>query len=294
MNHHFNVSQHLFAMMCNKKRKEWSDEIKKALPADQLLHMQEKEWHKFWNKLNEQPPDFKGKIVVDYGCGYGYDSLFVLKAGAQHVYCLDVELNRLEDSERLHKTHGFQNATYIDNSDIDSLPTKIGEKSVDILFSRNVMEHVPKPKNALKAMYGVLKPGGVAYIGTAPLYKSPFGPHFSGKCKVPWVHLMFSEETILSVFKELYHLPESVEHFQDIPGSGVNKMSYYQYRDMFHSFDWDIDHEYVNRFTGRDMMEKAVHMTTALIPFKAARELIIFNSYVKLIKKQQLAAGGRQ
>ncbi|MCP4219891.1 MAG: class I SAM-dependent methyltransferase [bacterium] len=276
----------LFAMLCNKSITRWEDVDKKHLPPEILKSNQQKEWKKFWSKMKMPIPELKDKILVDYGCGYGFDSLLMLEGGAKHVYSLDVVPCRLEDAQRIHRANGFENVTYVNNSNPAELAKIIGEETVDILVSRNVMEHVPNPPGVLESMHKILKSGGTAYVGFSPLYKSPFGPHFSRKCGCPWVHMLFSEKTILKVFKQLYGLADVVKCYQDIPGSGVNKMSYYRYRDMLRQLGWDIPFLEVNQTLGKKKIPMcAINTLKFLLPSKGLKELLIFSSYAKMVKR---------
>ena len=259
------------------------------MPEEELLALQKKEWEDFWERFDSPIPDFRDKIVVDYGCGFGYDSLFVLQDEAKHVYCLETSERRFNNTKKLHGLHGYKNATYIINDNVSELQNKIKGREVDIIICRDVMEHVPSPSDVLDSMYSVLRPGGAVYIGFSPLYKSPYGPHIKNKCKIPWIHLIFSEKTILNVFKKIYGLPSSITNYIEMEGSGVNKLSYFYYKKLIGNFSWRIEIDLINRFSKRPLLMKALGIFIKLIPFRNLKELFIVSSYIKLIRNRTAA-----
>jgi len=283
MNKRLSFAEKCFALCCKKNIPPWGTTEKTALTEEELVALQMREWEQFWERMDTPIPNFENKIVVDYGCGMGYDSLFVLEQGAKHVYCLEVSQTRLEAAEDLHLSHGFENATYLDNTNVARLPSKI-DSGVDIIISRDVMEHVPCPMEVLDSMYRIAKPGGEIYIGFSPFYKSPYGPHFKNHCAIPWIHLFFSEQTILNVFKEKYGLDRSVGSYQEIEGSGVNKLSCYDYWKMLDEFNWSRESHLANRFPQRPLFSKVLNTLAKIIPIKKVGELFVINSYASLRK----------
>ena len=283
MNKPFNYVEKCFALFCKKNIPQWGTTEKCDLSQESLMLLQRQEWREYWQRMGSDVPDFTDKVVVDYGCGFGYDSLFALQKGARHVYCLEVSEARLKGAEELHASHGFKNVTYIDNTDVGELPKKI-DAGVDIVFSRDVMEHVPSPREVLDSMYRVTNPGGEIYIGFSPFYRSPFGSHFKCRCGCPWIHLVFSEKTILNVFKELYGLSRSVNSYQEIEGSGVNRLSYFEYKEMIDGFAWERESDHTNRFPRRPPLTKTLNLLVKIMPFRSAKELFIINSYIRLRK----------
>lgn len=97
----FNMSEKIFALFCDKNR-IWGNIQKENLDIEKLLKIQREEWEIFWKKLEEKSVNFKDKVIVDYGCGYGFDSLFMLQEGAKHVFCLEISQERLLASRELH------------------------------------------------------------------------------------------------------------------------------------------------------------------------------------------------
>lgn len=284
MNTFQTLAEKCFSLLCEKNIPGWGTDKKDNFSEKELLKLQLKEWKEYWLRLGSAIPDFRNKVVVDYGCGWGYDSLFVLQQGANHVYCLDVLETALTKSQELHSSHGYKNATYIYNTNVSELPQKLGSGTVDICFSRDVMEHVRYPFDVLDSMYSIVKPGGEVYIGFSPFYKSPYGPHIRRRCKFPWVHMIFSEKTIINVFKQLYGLPPSINSYQDIEGSGVNKLSYYEYKKMFENFKWEKLIDFTNRFPKRPYLTMILNLLVKISPVETVKELFLVNSYIKLHK----------
>ena len=152
--------------LCYSLRRKRSKARRTAsMSWESRIAFQESKWQTFWQRIGKSPPDFEGKTVVDYGCGEGFDSLFMLRRGAKHVYCLEISKARLEAAKEMHRDQGFENVSYIDNTDVSNLCKKIGRASVDIVCCRDVMEHVPDPLAVLQSIYDVL-PGG----GGGPVY----------------------------------------------------------------------------------------------------------------------------
>ena len=66
----------------------------------------------------------------------------------------------------------------------------------------DAMEHVARPDLVLAEVRRILKPGGRLYVNFPPYYH-PFGAHLSDLIAIPWVHLFFSEDTLVAAYKEL-------------------------------------------------------------------------------------------
>lgn len=49
-----------------------------------------------WHELKKILPDFKGKTVLDLGCGYGWHCAYAIKQGADYVLGVDISKKMLE------------------------------------------------------------------------------------------------------------------------------------------------------------------------------------------------------
>ncbi len=86
----------------------------------------------------------------------------------------------------------------------ESMP--IEDSTYDAVYSIATLEHIPDPAAAMKEMIRVLKPGGVMYCCSNPLWHSPNGYHPKKHVPAlnkPWFHLIFTEEEFLKEHPDL-------------------------------------------------------------------------------------------
>ncbi len=100
-----------------------------------------------------QPSFFKGKIVLDAGCGTGRHAYFAAKYGARHVLGLD-----LSDAVEVAagNTRDFGNVTIV-QGDILRPPFR---KVFDYVYSIGVLHHLPSPSAGFASLQRLLVPGG--------------------------------------------------------------------------------------------------------------------------------------
>ena len=92
-----------------------------------------------------------GKTLLDVGCGTGWFSQEALKRGAR-VVSLDISCHIiLQARQRVSAKYTAASAL--------CLPLSNG--SFDLVVSSEVIEHTPEPRQAVKEMARVLKPGGI-------------------------------------------------------------------------------------------------------------------------------------
>jgi len=152
---------------------------------------------------------FKGKTVLDIGCGAGGKTLYYASQGVSMIYGIDILPKYEAEAYALAAEKGLQDKFRFLTGDAANL--NFGDGFFDAIVMNDAMEHVGKPLEVLKECYRVLKPGGRLYLNFPPYYH-PFGAHLSDAIGIPWVHILFSEKTLIEVYRQLVlPLPDGEE-----------------------------------------------------------------------------------
>lgn len=93
-------------------------------------------------------------IILDLGAGAGIVEEMNFKGCGRKVYGVDLD-SRVVDNP-------FLDEGRVANASIIPFP----DKTFDIVFSDNVLEHLDKPIDVFREVYRVLKPGGVYLVKT--------------------------------------------------------------------------------------------------------------------------------
>lgn len=142
---------------------------------------------------------FYGKTILDVGCGAGGKAVYYATLGAEKVIGIDIVKKYKEQAENLAKRQNVKNFEFIL---CDAADTKFDSESFDTVILNDSMEHVRQPDRVLAEMQRILKPNGRVYINFPPYYH-PYGAHVSDAIGIPWVHLFFSENTLIQAYKDL-------------------------------------------------------------------------------------------
>jgi len=170
---------------------------------------------------------FADKAVLDVGCGAAGKSVYYASLGASRVVGLEVleryrvEANALAHAKGLDEKFSFICA--------DASDTGLAGGSFDTVIINDAVEHVDDPGAVLRECLRLLKPGGRIYLNFPPYYH-PYGAHLSDAIAIPWVHVFFSEKTLISAYKSLVGgLPDAEDRISlriSADGAGNEYFSY--------------------------------------------------------------------
>ncbi|MBS5165718.1 MAG: methyltransferase domain-containing protein [Butyricicoccus sp.] len=143
---------------------------------------------------------FRDKVVLDVGCGAGGKTMYYASQGVAKIVGMDIVSHYQEEAEALARQLGYADRfTFVAG---DAAQTGFEANSFDTIIMNDAMEHVDRPDLVLAEVRRILKPGGRLYVNFPPYYH-PFGAHLSDLIAIPWVHMFFSEDTLVAAYKEL-------------------------------------------------------------------------------------------
>ncbi|PCJ29658.1 MAG: hypothetical protein COA99_19265 [Moraxellaceae bacterium] len=172
-----------------------------------------------------QKADIQEKTVVDFGCGWGGESLWLKHHGAAKVIGIDV------DEESLAQARVFSKGEVEFTSNIAS----IEDESVDCIFSTNVFEHVMNIPEILDHLHRILKPNGTIVSSFGPLFYSPYGCHFYWAHLYPFSHLIFGRDWLVHRIDNIRGFESNTNSWEDM---GLNRITYDEFsREIQKRFD---------------------------------------------------------
>lgn len=110
--------------------------------------------------------EYRGKHVLEIGCGCGEASVFFAKKGMR-VIATDVSPGMLQLAEKVATLHGVRVDTVA--CPAEKLPFE--DETFDVVYAANVIHHVDIPA-ALSEIYRVLRQGGI-FVAWDPVKYNP-------------------------------------------------------------------------------------------------------------------------
>jgi len=118
-----------------------------------------------------------GSSVLEAGCGVGAQTVtLAAQSPGARITSIDVSAASLDEAGKAVREAGLANVT-LQQADIFELP--FAPASFDHVFVCFVLEHLARPLDALRALKGVLKPGGSITVIEGDHGSTYFHPHSS-------------------------------------------------------------------------------------------------------------------
>ncbi len=160
-------------------------------------------------RRNEDITDFydpAGKVVLDYGCGPGYLTKYLIDGGAIHVTGIDVSEGEIEQARERAVQDGLQDKSRFLVADAHK--TDFPDDSFDLIVGDSILHHLDL-RVALEELRRILRPGGRA-VFMEPLWHNPIlrlGRALTPSARTPDEHPLTVEDWKMcgEVFENFTH-----------------------------------------------------------------------------------------
>lgn len=182
---------------------------------------------KFYLKHTDIDEMFKNKTVLDIGCGAGGKTIYYASQGVEKIVGVEILGKYKEEAEELARKYGMEEKFEFVSADASNTPFE--DESFDTIIMNDAMEHVDEPEKVLDECYRILKKNGKLYLNFPP-YNHPYGAHLSDAIGMPWVHVFFSEKTLIKTYKELVKdLPDGKDRVEFRISKNSDGTEYFSY-----------------------------------------------------------------
>jgi|25BtaG_2_1085352.scaffolds.fasta_scaffold04490_9 ubiquinone/menaquinone biosynthesis C-methylase UbiE len=130
-------------------KKKYSEEY-----FEEIEHERYKKRYSYYKRLFEVGK-WKGKKILEIGCGIGTDAATHAESGAV-VTGIDLTEQAVKDSKELFERKGLKGEFFT----MDSEDLEFPDDHFDMVYSFGVLHHTPKTKEAIMEAFRVCKPGG--------------------------------------------------------------------------------------------------------------------------------------
>ena len=106
---------------------------------------------------------WRGKRVLEIGCGIGTDTINFARHGA-HVTVIELSEESLKIARRRAEVFGLQDQIDFHQGDAEQLDKALPPQKFDLVYSFGVIHHTPHPDRALDAIRNFVAPGSTIKI----------------------------------------------------------------------------------------------------------------------------------
>ncbi|MCL2839481.1 MAG: class I SAM-dependent methyltransferase [Defluviitaleaceae bacterium] len=220
---------------------------------------------KFYLSFSSVDEMFVGKTVLDIGCGAAGKTLYYASLGVKKIYGAEILEKYREEANTHAVKRSLQDRFEFIHADAAKLPLETA--SIDTIIMNDAMEHVDEPEAVIQECLRVLSPGGKLFLNFPPYYH-PFGAHLSDAIGIPWVHMLFNEDTLIQVYKDaVAKHPDGDDRIdfriaKDINGkeyfSYINKMTIQRFKKILKAMN--IQPIYYGEIPLRNILKPLVHV----------------------------------
>ena len=101
---------------------------------------------------------WRGKRVLEIGCGIGTDTINFARHGAR-VTAVDLTEKSLEVARQRAKVFGFEDRIQFIQANAEELSSSLPPEPYDLVYSFGVIHHTPHPERVLEQIRKYVKPG---------------------------------------------------------------------------------------------------------------------------------------
>ncbi len=101
---------------------------------------------------------WKGKRVLEIGCGIGTDAINFARAGAK-VTAVELSQKSLKIAKQQAKVFGLQDKIVFYQGDAEHLTDFVPKAGYNLIYSLGVIHHTPHPKKVIEQMQSYVLPG---------------------------------------------------------------------------------------------------------------------------------------
>jgi SAM-dependent methyltransferase len=194
-----------FAWLCDYLARYDDPEAVEKIIRDQLFAYQ-----------NES--DFRGKRLLDFGCGFGASTLSIAKMlPGTEVIGVELDPSNVELARRVIQVQGLSNVRFLVSPDANSLPSGLG--TFDFVMLSAVYEHLlpQERRRVIPLIWSSMKYGGILFINQTPYRYFPYEHHSTGLWLINYLpdsFSLFAARRFSKINPEINRSPDWTDHLR--------------------------------------------------------------------------------